>query len=538
MRRVLLFATLMLGIDPRLVAAGSTLPSAAVLPDALRDDVSVVVRINDPAWLVRHVDQIGAAAAPVGALLRSLLAEALFTSRGLDGIAFDRPALLAIRGDERPLLMAIPFRDRNRFLDDFGQVRVVDRFMLRLAEQQGTVVYSQNTVHGLWEYRLLLRDGYAYLARSAEECRLLADQPLAAAPDAPALVVEWTGPYLASDGARLDAPGVDPGAGMAGSLDDLALRTYGMDLASLGFDVEGLLGQIAMVRLEVGSDAAGDLRLGLACEAAAGTALAEWIGRQAGGSSRLLPMIERSNDLLTVHGQLTWRGELEEMGRDLGAALQERLGAETATRESLQDVRRYYSLLDRRGAFAATMSLPQTADGTRQPVIRAVTEQPGAADLLTLQRTVDELLSRITGAEVGAFDAVGGLVAYRTRQSAPDGSPSCTLYAAERDRLLQVTAASERAATVEMRTLIAALADPQAPAGAPGVVVARLHIDRALRLAAIGQGQPAPDLAPLTLDIALRVEAGRRMVCELVLPLGRLADQVQQVGFGAAPAAP
>jgi hypothetical protein len=397
----LAIAVAIVATDP--LPANEAPPPAAELPPAIGSDVVAVLRIDDSRWLMEQLNSAIGGNGQVAARGHALFSEVLYNCRSTTSIDPTRPSLIAWRSGDAPLVAVIPFIDRERFLEDFGSLRLIRRLLVRTGEREGTVVYNQVTPAGTWEYRLMLRDGYAYLARSKEECLLLADQGLDIDTDAAPIRMAWRGSYLAQTG--------EFGAEMSERLQGPGQSLVGPVAVALISGWRSLLSQVSLLelRLEPGID--GSLGLRLSCGAKSETALATWISRQSNAGSRLLPLVTRPGDVLTGHGSFRWQGELERLGRDLAKQLATDLGSERFTEQMNADMRSYFTLLDRQGAFAAAVGVLGEGEG-RVRVARVIAEQPNAAELITLERGLDKLFMD-EGDEVGEFDAVSGLLAYR-----------------------------------------------------------------------------------------------------------------------------
>lgn len=502
-------------------------PAAAALPAAIGEGVVAVVRVDDTRWLMGQLDAALGGNGAVASIARSGLAELLFGCRSMASIDDTRPSLIAWRGGDAPLVAMIPFRDRDRFLQDFGGLQLVDRLLVRTGEREGTVVYNQVTPQGTWEYRLILRNGYACLARTKAECELLADAGLEIDVDAPPLRVEWRGGFLA------EALAIDADA-LVGDIGGEAQAMAGPLAEAVRSSWRGLLDQISLLQLHLAPGEQGDVRVHLACDARADSALATWISRQSNAGSRLLPLVVRPGDLLSGHGSLRWQGELERLGRSLGRELADTLGREVFTEQMDADMRGYFALLDRQGPFAFGVGI--AADEKRiSGVQRVVSEQPNAADLITLERGLDALFVD-EGDELGEFDSVSGLLSYR-KVLAQEGAPDLvTLSAAGRDHLLKVSAEDPQVALVELRTLIASLGETHVPQGAAGVFALRIHLDTVLDVATRYLMKPTVAFEPMAIDLACRVAGGRRLTLDLDLPLARLHEEVSRAGLMPDPA--
>lgn len=177
--------------------AGEAAKPASKL-EAMIADALAVVRINDPRWVEREIVKFAATLGVDPAPMRSDLSRLLYRCLSTEGIDLTRPALLAWRTGPAPLIAIIPLANRRQFLDAFGVSLGEDSPLIRIGERDGTVLYSQNTNDGLVEYRLLVSDKAAFLARTTEECRALSEHSVTTvAGDAP-LTFTSTGAFLAT----------------------------------------------------------------------------------------------------------------------------------------------------------------------------------------------------------------------------------------------------------------------------------------------------------------------------------------------------
>ncbi|MDA3960921.1 MAG: hypothetical protein PF961_09040 [Planctomycetota bacterium] len=503
--------------------AGEGPPLAmSALPPAIAAEVVAVLRVDDPRWVSEQMNGAVGANGEMAAGARAMMAEALFNLRSMRGIDDSRPAMLAWRSGDAPLVAVVPVADRRQFLDDFGGLRLLKRLLIRTGEQEGTVVYNQVTTSGTWEYRLMMRDNYAYLARTAEECTALADRGLNLDTEAPPLRMEWRGSFLAQQ-ASFGLDGLNEN-----ELSDQAMALAGPLMVAVDEGWRGLLEQVSLLHLEFANGERGSMAVSAWVTARADTPLATWVSRQSNSGSRLLPLVTRPGDLVTMHGSLRWQGELDRLGRFVANILRESLGRDRFTEQKEADLRSYFSLLDRQGAFALAMGLQR---GDNPGIItRVISEQPNAADLITLERGLDALFLA-QGEQLGEFDAVSGLLAYSKTAQETDGAVVHTLSAAARDHLLKVGTNDPQLALVEMRTLIAALGETHEPQGAAGVMALRLHVDAMIAAAERMLGNDVSKQDKLSIDLACRVDGGRRLVMDVQLPVAQIQEAVVRAGL-------
>ena len=152
-------------------------PTVSPVPPMLSADAQSWLLINDPFILDEQLDVFARRAGFDTEPLRDQFAQWAYASRDMRGVDLERPSLLVWREGPAPLAAIIPIRDRAVFLDAFGQATTGQSPMVRVGERDGTLIFSQNSVDALWEYRLLVGENTVFLARTAEECRALAAQP-------------------------------------------------------------------------------------------------------------------------------------------------------------------------------------------------------------------------------------------------------------------------------------------------------------------------------------------------------------------------
>ncbi len=266
-------------------------------------DARAWLRINDGRWLDQLVTRFSAAAGSDTKPLQAALARQLFLCRSLDGIDLTRPAWLAWRGGNAPLVAVIPVTNRSEFVASFGVAPDGDPPLVRVSDRDGTAVFTQSRASGMWEYRLLISNGVAYLARSVDECRRLAAIPIPFPPSgAPPVAFTASGEFLASQGLPVGIPFAPPGSGAAlfgGLLPDFS-SPYALVMAQVDTVTWGL--QAA------GSDG---LRLTASATAKPGSALLDWLALQRNQPNRLSPALRGPDTALTFFLQASWQGVME-----------------------------------------------------------------------------------------------------------------------------------------------------------------------------------------------------------------------------------
>ncbi len=501
------------------MAAHEVSPQRAPMPDVMRDDVEAMMWINDPAWLFGQLDALVGVAGHPAQRLRGLLRESLLLSASLDGIDLERPAFLAWRRGPAPLVAVIPVKDRRAFLRDFGRVLLIDRQMIRINELSGTIVYSQNTMDGLWEYRLLLRNDYAYLARSADECRALAEMGLASGDETLPIALWTDGDYLL----RVFQDQVNQACRVVagGWIQDCVV------FSRMVADLRERSEHIAGIDLRIVREGEDRVMPRLTLRPRPDSPLALWVARQRSRSSRLLGAVARDGDLVQVHGALQWQGEIEDFGRRFAARLRDH-DAVTIDSERASALRGFFNLLDRRAAFAMAWHPPHHGSQGSGPTLRAVAEQQLATEYLRGQRAMDQVLNAVDGRPVGALDLLAGHVSYRYPLADDRGH---VVKVGLPRHLIEVVASHAAAAEVEARTMMTILEEEHAPRGAAAIVAARIFVGRILAQRS-GSAQAAAPGRDLALDVALVPAAGQQLALETRWSMATLLETLRDSSLG------
>lgn len=525
-----------------LAAIGAWSPASAAetaipdlpLPAAIAGEVNAVLKVQDPAWLTDRMDQLSGAAGPEHARHEVLLNELLFFSINRSGIDLERPLMVAWRSGESPLVAVLPVAERDVFLREFGTARFSDRFMVRINEREGTMVFSQNTIEGLWEYRLLLSGGYAYLARTAAECRAMAEMPLDFSDDAPPLQLTMLGGFLAEAANQMVG---DSSQWFGGS--DSALGRLIPHLGMLSAGWPSLLEQISTATFTIEpADSGDDIAVRFVATASAETRLSAWVARQNNTSSRLVSVVASGDDLVEAHGSIRWQGEIESHGRDRIRALE--AGGTQLPPEDILALRDLYRLWDRQGSFALAVDLRVREGGVLDPSLRSVIEQPGAADIITHQRRADALLPAGAVTESGAFGAFDGNVAWQSSLSPSDldleAEPAAAtgnwqrVQVATATHLVEVAETSVEEAAVGARTLLVGLDENSSLSGANGVLAMRIHLDRLFERIALAAGIRFAEADDVAIDVVARVGGQRDLMIQAELPLADMVALLTQTG--------
>jgi hypothetical protein len=338
-----------------LVLAGPAWTAQAAIDDPVLGDCLAVLRVNDLLWLERQAAGYAAAAGIDPSGTRGQVAQWLFRARGLEGIDLNRPALVAWRTGNAPLLAIIPLLDRPAFIAGFGQSARFGPPLIRVNERDGTTVFSQNTPRGLVEYRLLVQNDTAYLAPTVDECRRLAEHPLVRTGQHAPLELVCKPGFLVMKGDSWPEPtmpglpfDVDPHlVAMLGRFGEVARDDVLAQIASISLQARPLgdIGVVIEGRIQARAD----------------SALAQVIALQKNQGSRLLPILRGPNTVMSLHGSIAWQGQLDRIGQQMTGAVQAALGErwtagiEDAWRES-------WAARDHNGAFAVTWDvLPRPA---------------------------------------------------------------------------------------------------------------------------------------------------------------------------------
>lgn len=500
-----------------LVWCACTLAHAAQpAAEPLIGEATAVLRINDLHWVDRELASYAATAGSDPTALRGTLAQALFHARSLSGIDLSRPAIIAWRSGRAPLLAVVPLSDRRAFIEEFGAISAFGAPLVKIGERDGTMVYTQNTEAGLDEYRLLVQDDTAYLARTVDECRLLATRPpRSVAAGAAAISFRAGGEFLRrpptlTPAMRRMLPAPPP---MAPLLDGMVAWVV------RGWD--DLVDQVAFVVCDLGPGAEGVVRVQGRIEAKADTLLAGWAAAQKNAASRLLPLVRGPDTVLAVYGQIDWQGQLDRLGQRLTPAARDRFG-DAWTPQVEESWRGQWEIADRGGPFAIAIDLV----GRGGTVTRELRVQPRAQELVGLER----LLAQAGAAAGTSVDAltVGGLSGFRV---AGAGHPLRVTVADDHRQVAVEGQGDEVVAQVD--ALIAGLARPlPPPTGTPAVVAAQLNLTAMVRAS-----EPPPEGGPAVLpqvDLGLGIKATSRgiLVIEGELPLQRLAVLVREAAAG------
>lgn len=488
-------------MNPRLLclfcAAALAMAGEAVSANPL-DQAEVILRVRDGRWVDREATRFAAAYGGDLAAVRGELARVLYRASAFDGIDLGRPALLAWRPGNAPLLAAIPVTSRGDFLKVFGAVELDEPPLVRTGERDGTVIYRQNQPGGEWEYRLLVANNIAFLARSAEECRRLAAAVGTPAVDPFAPPVELS---LRGDGVK--APHL-PGADWFAALPAAPL------VAGEFATVPGLLpgawaavaDQVAALSLTAQSDAQGRLVLGARLAARPDSALAAWVGAQRPGTERLAGQLRRPGTAVLVTGRLSFQGQLERWAFDQGEMLRAAAGARW-TDAADGAFRSLCTLVERSGAFA--IALERQGPGALQ---HWVVEHPRAIEVV---QSVAVLAGALRG-EDPQYVKLGERSAF----SLAKGGTYC--LAGERHAVRVDDLGTKRGAAAAGEVL-ARLEEPGSLDAAPSLLALWVDVTQAWNAPPPADGVAAE---PVFVTGVLRQSASGQLACTAEVPLAAL----------------
>ncbi len=300
---------------------GATAPQTTTV--AAADAYDAVVRIADAPWVERELSRFAAALGRDPQPLRRALAGALYHTNSLEAVDTARPAVFIWRKGLAPLQAIIPIKTdhRRQFIEEFGVMGSGEPPLVRVGDRDGTVVFSQNHPDGLREYRLLIIDSVAYLARNAEECRKLAASSATLLPQlgngsAP-LALTCTGEWLKTSGLmKWSWPSRVP------------LQQWLPGSALIDAAQAALVGQLGSATFEVRDGAANRARLLARLSARPDSEFAAWIATQQNQGNRTQTQVGGPATALKIAAHITWQNKLEQVSRTLIPVLASQRGAE------------------------------------------------------------------------------------------------------------------------------------------------------------------------------------------------------------------
>ncbi|HYE05452.1 MAG TPA: hypothetical protein VEL07_07960 [Planctomycetota bacterium] len=477
---------------------------------------TATLRINDPFWLDRELSSYANTAGAKDGQLRNAVAQFLYGTRGLSGIDLQRPAILAWREGASPLVAIIPIAagQRPQFMKDFGAVGLGPP-MVQMGQRDGTTIFSQVGEKVNNEYRVLVQNDTAYVARTPGECAALAAMPLAAINELhPKLVFEASGTFLTGNaaGVELPLPDLDGAAAQAG----VAAASYA--LAAM----PALIEQVQSVSWALGPGQVEDSWL-ISARAVArmGTPLAQWMANQRNQASRLLPALTSDHTVMTVHGGISWQGELERLGVDLAAEMGPRLGAQRWNEAVEKAWNEQWTILDEQGSFAAAFDLVPAAGGhPARTISRFACEQPRGAELAALEQSIASALAEPGQVAVAPSEVVVGDRA--GQQRALPGETRSAVRVATESHVIEVQSDQADVPALAAETL-GRIQQAGRPDGTPGLVVVRIDLTRIVRSFLPDDDIPDPVLDEVAFEFACKTGVQGSVGLEMELPLGRIS---------------
>ena len=407
------------GADP--FAPGGPVP-AAPRPAAV-DAIEAEIRIADAPWLDRELTRFAAALGRDSKPLRRQLAQTLYHTKSLDAIDTTRPALFIWRRGASPLQAIIPITPdgRRQFIEEFGVMGAGKPPLVRVGDRDGTVIYTQNHPDGLREFRLLITDSVAYLARNVDECRKLAARSSALLPvvgsGAP-VSLTCSGDWLRRSGlTEWDWP---PRLPVHGWLPALALLESAQAAA---------LAQVEQLTCEIRAAGDGRARISARITAQPQSEFAAWIASQQNLSNRILSQFTQPDTAIRIGLHLAWQDKLELFGTSQNEALQSAAGA--AWTPTVQNAWSEALTWAQRCTDAVwTLAVPEPG---RQLQTLAI-EQSGAEDQVA---RLNQVAGALTGTTATTTTVTGFPAAKRLLKPAGE-RPSATqvIMATSRDVLL------------------------------------------------------------------------------------------------------
>ncbi len=479
-------------------------PDTPVLKDAY-----AVLRIEDAKWLDRQATQLAASCGQDPAPTRERIARALFCSASFAGVDLQRASLLAWRPGKSGLVAVIPVSNRRAFVDNFGAMPPGEPPLVRVGDREGTVIYSQNRIGGKEEYRLLVSDNTAYLARSSDECRQLASHPLTSSGDDCAVGFTAWGPF-ATDlpmGVNLEFPAIErlrPSA-LARSVTDAIVEQARA----------GLLGQVSSWSWQLRSAGTGGT-FSATLKAVPDSPLAEWMRAQANQGSRVAAALTTADTAFVVSGQLAWQGQCDALGQQLATTLKPAHAA-AWTPAIDESWRSCWSMLDRTGAFAWGVDL--RGDGSS--VSSLVIEQPQAESFTDHAAALQSALGDRTAQ---SEPALPGFVLRGTE------TPPRTLALASADRYVIEVESADADASAAAAAVAGRLGGASAPSGPTGVLVATLDLTRIVR--DVFKDRLEPDGTLPMVAISAVVKVGHDQIhLDASLPVTDASQLLNKVGW-------
>lgn len=484
-------------------------PLAAEEPGNPLDQAEAVLLVRDGRWVDREATRFAAAYGGELGGLRGQLARVLFRTAAFTGIDLSRPSLLAWRPGRSPLLAVIPISNRTQFLASFGAVAEDEPPLVRTGEREGTVIYRQNQPGGEWEYRLLVAGSVAYVARTVDECRRLAELVGQPAHDPAAAPLE-----LRLRGGAIRSPRIPGFEALA------ALPALPCDLAEFGA-VPGLAAnawtplaeQLESIGVTARSDAQGELVLGARLVARHDSSLAAWISAQRPGTERLAGQLRSPASVMLVSGRLSFQGQAERWAFEQADTLKAAAGARWNDAAD-GAYRGLCTLLERSGAFA--LGIERHGQG----VVQAwVAEHPRAIEMV---QSAAAVFAALHGGEAEAVR-----IGQRGAVQIP-AKPGASVFVAGDRHAVRIDDRGARRGTAAAAELLQRLDEPGGLDAVPALVTAWIDLGRAW-----GAPPPADGTAnePVELRAILRPAAANALDLQVRLPLagvGRILGRLNK----------
>ena len=493
--------SILTGADP-FVQGGPVTP---VPRPIAADAIEAEIRIADAPWLDRELTRFAAALGRDSKPLRRQLAQTLYHTKSLDAIDTTRPALIVWRRGSSPLQAIIPITPdgRRQFIDEFGFMGAGQPPLVRVGDRDGTVIYTQNHRDGLREFRLLITDSVAYLARNVDECRKLAARSSTLLPvvgSAAPVALTCTGDWLHRSG--LTQWRWSPRLPVHGWLPALAFLESAQAAA---------LAQVELLTFEIKAAGGDRAQISARITAQPQSEFAAWIASQQNLSNRILSQFTQPDTAIRIGLHLAWQDKLELFGANQNEALQSTAGA--AWTPKVQNAWRESLVWTQRCTDAVwTLAVPEAG---RQLHTLAI-EQSGAEDQVARLNLV---AGALTGATATSASITGFSAAKRFLKPA-GGRPPATqvIMATTREVLLfdgwnvpeaeVLRQAEETARRLQQITL--------APSE-PALIMAYVNLGRLVRLA---PGIDTELIIPDAISRGILRTAGVNVLqCELTIPL-------------------
>lgn len=421
----------------------------------------MVLRVNDSRWVERVATRLAAALGSDPLPMRRTIATLLFRSKGLDGIDLARPAVLAWREGASPFIAIIPVANRRKFLDDFGLMPEGEPPLVRIGDRDGTTVFSQNHPEGLREYRLLVTNDTAYLARTVDECRQLAARP-------PLQVSDGNVPLaMTVRGGRIpemgDIPFALPPTGPLGQP---------LDAGALAAAWRDLLGQVDALAWELRPNlASNEVRLLLKAQARSDSPLAAWIAAQRNQSGRLAAALRSERSAVVMQAHAAWQGQLQRLGELLLPLARVKAGG-AWTPEIEEAWKQVYAGWERTSDLAWVLDVA----GPERAVAVTAVELARADEQQAALRQVAGVMAGGPVQDTTVAGQPAGLV-----RSAAAGRPAEFAFAAVDRISLGVETSPGEAALPRLEAAMGRVAKPATPEGEPCIAGLWIDLDRLLR---------------------------------------------------------